>query len=209
MATRSGNRNGSESLRSDLSQGGDSDARMRERVLRSAIGSKAEAKSISDFTKELEYYQSNRRNRDKSRVIKAFNELPSAVQKYISEPANKIKELYRGFDNNPDRQGVASFTDNYQAALNFGSKVIRSKDLEKFDGIINTQKFMKLLDTSGKAGGSLADLVAPEHRLRRDEGEYIVYGGVYKKNIGDKDWMEENSRFMMENYGVKTPKVKP
>lgn len=203
MATRSTNK----SLSSDLSQGGESDAKMREQVLRSAISNKAEAKRISDFAKELEYYQSNRRNRDKSRIVKAFNQLPLAVQNYISEPSDKIKELYRGFDNHPDRQKVASFTDNYQAALNFGSKVIRSKDLEKFDGIINTQKFMKLLDTSGKAGGSLADLVAPEHRLRRDEGEYIVYGGVYKKNIGDKDWMEENSRFMMQNYGVRNPKV--
>jgi hypothetical protein len=203
MPTRNGN-SASQTLRSDIKE---PDARIREAVLRSANGDKAVIRSIGKFAEVLEYYQSNRRNRDKSRIVEAFKRLPLAVQDYISEPAEKIKELYRGFDNNPDRQKVASFTDNYQAALNFGSKVVRSKDLNGFDGIINTQKFMKLLDTQGKTGGSLADLVAPEHRLRRDEGEYIVYGGVYKKNIGNKEWMEENSRFMTENYGVKKPPV--
>lgn len=203
MPTRNGN-SASQTLRSDLKE---PDASIRESVLRSANGDKAVVRSIGKFAEVLEYYQSNRRNRDKSRIVEAFKRLPLAVQDYISEPAEKIKELYRGFDNNPDRQKVASFTDNYQAALNFGSKIVRSKDLDGFDGIINTQKFMKLLDTSGKNGGSLADLVAPEHRLRRDEGEYIVYGGVYKKNIGNKEWLEENSRFMTDNYGVKNPKA--
>lgn len=194
------------SLRSDVPA--DAGERARQSVLRDARTNKAVALSIGNFAKELEYYQSNRRNRDKSRIVEAFKRLPSSVQAYISEPAEKIKELYRGFDNHPDRQRVASFTDNYQAALNFGSKVIRSKDLDGFDGIINTQKFMRLLDTSGNKSGSLADLVAPEHRLRRDEGEYIVYGGVYKKGIGNKEWLEENSRFMTDNYGVKKPQVK-
>lgn len=203
MPTRNGS-SASQTLRSDLKE---PDASIRESVLRSANGDKAVVRSIGKFAEVLEYYQSNRRNRDKSQIVEAFKRLPLAVQDYISEPAEKIKELYRGFNNNPDRQKVASFTDNYQAALNFGSKILRSKDLDGFDGIINTQKFMKLLDTHGNKGGSLADLVAPEHRLRRDEGEYIVYGGVYKKGVGNKEWLEENSRFMTANYGVKNPKV--
>ena len=130
------------------------------------------AKPISAFLQELETYQSNHYGYyNRSSLVDAYNNLPIGIKKYLIPDPKRLKNLWRGCDGLSETRAV-SFTQNKGIAHLFGAYVIPFKELESYEGLIDSERAHKL-----------ARRLSLDFGIGDDEGEVIVIQPKWNSNL--------------------------
>lgn len=127
---------------------------------------------IKQFFEEIEAYQSNHYGYyPRDLLVKAYQNLPQGIKKYLMPPQDKVKRLWRGCDGLSETRAI-SFTTNRGIAHLYGAYVIPFSELTSYLGLIDTEKASKLNDRLGY-----------KFNIGDDEGEVIVIQAVWNPKL--------------------------
>lgn len=131
------------------------------------------------FIDEMALYQTNNYGSyPKINLVRAYNNIPEKIKKYLTPPIKKLKNLWRGADDITEKNAI-SFTDNYDYAKFFGHYVIPFHELHSYSGIIDSGKALKLAEKLK---------VSEDIPIGDDEGEVIVLNPIWKRTLDLKKY---------------------
>lgn len=158
------------------------------------------ADKLNEFLGRVAHHQSNDSSfaKNPDALVEAFNDLPEVIKPFVLAPRGLIKRLYRGDEAGKSEivqgRGVASFATTPRNVGFWGRYVYKGSDIQSFAGIIDTGRIVKNFDSYSKIGELLGTIARNSIEIGDDEDEKIVFGIKWKKNVGDRDWMDKNGR---------------
>ena len=159
---------------------------------------------IINFLMALNIYQSSYRTVSFLTFYRLYMKLPTEFkEKYYPDPI-EIQNSYRG-DDDMIRKNVLSFTTHsnpeiaFRNAGFFGSSIFTISDLKSYDGILSTPKLV--------TDNSLEDII-DFLGIGDDENEILVFNGVWKPEMSEKDNKEEvNNLFYIVVKHIRNPEI--